>query len=222
MKKRAAIYARVSTKGQTTDNQMIALREVARRAGWSIVTEYVDDGISGAKGRDQRPQFCALLKAITRREVDIVMSWSVDRLGRSLQHLLSFLGELNGSGADLYLHQQGVDTTTPAGKALFQMMGVFAEFERSMIQERVKSGIERAQVEEQDPQSLKRRRRAGKLAHGRPSLLNEKLIETIHASRKNGASLRAIAKSEGVSLGTVQNALKNLGQITKSSRTRSS
>jgi DNA invertase Pin-like site-specific DNA recombinase len=129
MPKRAAIYARVSTKAQKTDNQMNALRETASRAGWEIVAEFVDEGISGAKGRDQRPQFDALSKAVTRREVDVVMSWSVDRLGRSLQHLLSFLTELNASSADLYLHQQGVDTTTPAGKALFQMMGVFAEFE---------------------------------------------------------------------------------------------
>lgn len=207
MTKRAAIYARVSTKEQTTENQMIALREVASRAGWDIVAEFLDEGISGAKGRDQRPQFDALSKAITRREVDIVLSWSVDRLGRSLQHLVGFLGELNGSGVDLYLHQQGVDTTTPAGKALFQMMGVFAEFERSMIQTRVQSGIERARQEEQTSQGLKRRRRAGKQAHGRPSVLSEKLVTTIRILRENGSSLRAIAKSEGVSLGTVQNAL---------------
>lgn len=208
MKRRAAIYARVSTKGQTTENQMIALREVANRAGWEIVAEYIDEGISGAKGREQRPQFDALSKAIIRREVDIVLSWSVDRLGRSLQHLLSFLTELNASGADLYLHQQGVDTTTPAGKALFQMMGVFAEFERSMIKERVQSGIERARLEETDPQGLKRRRRAGKQAHGRPSKLNGPLIDTIKQSRQNGMSYRAIAEHVGISLGTVQNALK--------------
>ena len=207
MTKRTVIYARVSTKEQTTENQMIALREVAQRAGWKVVAEYVDQGISGAKGRDQRPQFDALSKSITRREVDIVMSWSVDRLGRSLQHLLSFLTELNASGADLYLHQQGVDTTTPAGKALFQMMGVFAEFERSMIKERVQSGIDRARREEADPQGVKRRRRAGKKAHGRPVVLSGKLLDEIRKSRNEGLSYRKIAGKTGVSLGTVQNAL---------------
>ncbi len=208
MTKRAAIYARVSTKAQTTDNQMNALRETASRAGWMIVAEFVDEGISGAKGREQRPQFDALSKAVTRREVDVVMSWSVDRLGRSLQHLLSFLNELNASGADLYLHQQGVDTTTPAGKALFQMMGVFAEFERSMIRERVQSGIERARQQEQSSDGIKRRRRQGKQAHGRPSILNPQLIDRIREARVSGASYRLLAEQFGVSLGTVQNALR--------------
>lgn len=212
MTKRAAIYARVSTKEQTTENQLIVLREVAERAGWEIIGEFIDEGVSGSKGRDQRPQFDALSRSITRREVDIVLSWSVDRLGRSLQHLLSFLTDLNASGADLYLHQQGVDTTTPAGKALFQMMGVFAEFEKSMITDRVRSGIERARQEEQTSLGLKRRRRAGKKAHGRPAVLNDALISSIRTLRNNGASLRAIAKSEGVSLGTVQNAISKINK----------
>lgn len=208
MSTKAAIYARVSTKGQTTENQLRELREVAVRTGWQVTHEFIDEGISGAKGRDQRPQFDELNKAIVRREVDVVMSWSVDRLGRSLQHLVYFLGELKGSSVDLYLHQQGVDTTTPAGKALFQMMGVFAEFERSMIQDRVRSGIERAKKEEQTKQGLKRRRRQGKLAHGRPSKLNDKLVGRISEARAAGVSYRKIAEQVGVSLGTVQNALK--------------
>ena len=161
MTKRAAIYGRVSTKDQTTDNQMRELREIAERAGWEVVDEFVDHGVSGAKGRDKRPQFDALCKAVVRREVDVVMSWSVDRLGRSLQHLVAFLADLEGAGVDLFLSQQGVDTTTPGGKALFQMMGVFAEFERSMIKERVQSGIERARQEEAHPQGVKRRKRMG-------------------------------------------------------------
>ncbi len=206
--KRVAIYARVSTKDQTTDNQMVELREIAGRAGWVIIAEYIDHGISGAKGRDQRPQFDALCKSVVRREVDIVMSWSVDRLGRSLQHLISFLADLEDVKCDLFLRQQGIDTTTNGGKALFQMMGVFAEFERSMIRERVQSGIERAQQEEQNPQGLKRRRHQGKLAHGRPSVTNDKLKSEIHQARDDGSSLRAIAKQFGISLGTVQNVLK--------------
>ena len=145
---RAAIYARVSTlNGQTPENQLIELRRVAESSGWKLTAEYVDEGISGSKGRNDRPEYDALCKAAVRREFDVVMAWSVDRLGRSLQNLVGFLGELHAAGVDLYLHQQGIDTTTPAGKALFQMMGVFAEFERAMISERVNAGLARAKAE---------------------------------------------------------------------------
>ena len=144
---RAALYLRVSTDQQTTGNQYQELWAAAARAGWSIVEVFEDNGISGAKGRDQRPAFDRLHRAMTRREIDVVMVWSVDRLGRSLQDLVAFLAELRAVGCDLYLHQQGVDTTTPAGRALFQMLGVFAEFERAIIQERVRAGIARARAE---------------------------------------------------------------------------
>ncbi len=148
--KRVAIYARVSTNGQSVINQLRELRQVAKRQRWKVVGEFIDRGVSGAKGRAQRPQFDKLCQAATRREIDLIMSWSVDRLGRSLQHLVTFLGEIHAKGVDLYLHQQGVDTSTPAGKALFQMCGVFAEFERSMIQERVKAGLARARAQGQE------------------------------------------------------------------------
>ena len=134
---RAGIYAGVSTGSQTTENQLRELRHVAERHGWTVVAEFLDNGISGAKGRDRRPGLDKLLQAVARREIDMVMAWSVDRLARSLQHLVEFLGELHGN-----LHQQGSDTSTPGGKALFQMMRVFAEFERAMIRERVRSGLE--------------------------------------------------------------------------------
>lgn len=147
--KRAAIYARVSTDGQTTDNQLRELRMVAERNCWQIVQEFVDHGISGAKGREQRPAFNALWKGAIRREFDVVMVWAVDRLGRSLPHLVNFLSEIHAKKVDLFIYQQGVDTTTPAGKALFGMMGVFAEFERAMIQERVKAGIKRVRAKGQ-------------------------------------------------------------------------
>src|SRR5262245_2393115 len=137
--KRAAIYARVSTDGQTVDNQLHELRMVVERNGWQIVQEFIDQGISGAKGREHRPAFDALWKGAIRREFDVVMVWAVDRLGRSLSHLVTFLSEIHAKKVDLFIYQQGIDTTTPAGKALFGMMGVFAEFERSMIQERVKA-----------------------------------------------------------------------------------
>jgi DNA invertase Pin-like site-specific DNA recombinase len=145
--KRAVLYLRVSTIEQTTANQERELREVASRMGCEIVHVYKDHGISGAKGRDKRPAFDRMCRDATKRQFDMVMAWSVDRLGRSLQDLVGFLSELHALRIDLFLHQQGLDTTTPAGKALFQMMGVFAEFERSMIQERVRAGLARAKSE---------------------------------------------------------------------------
>jgi DNA invertase Pin-like site-specific DNA recombinase len=133
MTKRIALYTRVSTDQQTTENQRRELIAVAERNGWQIVAEFCDEGISGSKGRDQRPGFDALMKAIARREIDIVASWAVDRLGRSLQDLVGFLNEINAKGVDLYLHQQALDTSTPSGRAMFGMLSVFADFEREMI-----------------------------------------------------------------------------------------
>lgn len=186
--RRVALYLRVSTGSQTVENQELELTAAGQRHGWSIAAIFKDEGISGAKGRDKRPAFDKLCKAITRREFDLVAAWSVDRLGRSLQDLVSFLGELQGSRVDLYLHQQGLDTTTPAGKALFQMMGVFSEFERAMIVERTKAGMARAKAQ-------------GK-AIGRPQL-NKKLQEQIATLLSNGASKYRIAKELGIDRHTV-------------------
>src|SRR5439155_9685918 len=144
--KKVALYARVSTDGQSTENQLRELRATIARHGWSIVAEYVDRGVSGAKGRKDRPRFDALLNAVARKEFDMIAAWSVDRLGRSLQDLVGFLGDLQSKKVDLYLHQQALDTSTPSGKAMFGMLGVFAEFERSIIQERVKAGLARARA----------------------------------------------------------------------------
>ena len=139
-----AIYLRVSTDTQTTDNQRIALHAAAVARGWNVVRIYEDHGISGAKGRDQRPGLDALLKDAAKGDFRLVAAWSVDRLGRSLQDLVGFLNELQALGVDLFLHQQGLDTTTPSGRAFYGMLGVFAEFERSLIQQRIKAGLERA------------------------------------------------------------------------------
>lgn len=195
MTKRVAIYSRVSTDGQTTDNQTRELQAVAERNGWTVVAEFIDHGVSGANGRDKRPQFDQLIKGAVRRDYDVIMAWSVDRLGRSLQDLVGFLGEIHAKGVDLYLHQQGVDTTTPAGKALFQMLGVFAEFERSMIQERVKAGLSRAKAQ-------------GKKL-GRPKTATE-VEQRILAARAEGLSYHRIAKQECVGVSVVQRVLKEV------------
>ncbi len=138
---KAAIYSRVSTDKQTTDNQTQELLAVAERNGWTVEAVY-SDVISGAK--EKRPELETLMTSVIRREVDVVLIWDISRLGRSLQHLLKLLEEFHAKGVDVYFHQQGIDTTTPAGKLMFQMCGAFAEFERGMIQERVKAGLARA------------------------------------------------------------------------------
>ena len=191
---RAALYARVSTtNGQDAANQLLALREVAARQGWQVVAEQVDDGISGAKGREKRSALDALLRQVTRREVDLVAAWSVDRLGRSLQDLVAFLEELRTSGVDLYLHQQGLDTRTPAGRAMFGMLGVFAEFERALIVERVKAGMARAAAHGT---------KSGKPV-GRPRIVTERKRAAIAASLAAGLGVRATARLHGVGTGRV-------------------
>jgi len=139
--KRAALYVRVSTDSQTVENQIRELTQVAERRGWQVVEVYRDAGISSAKGRDQRPGLDAMLKEASRGKFDIVMAWAIDRLGRSLIDLLRTIQDLEVVGVDLYLDQQHLDTTTPTGKLLFQVTGTFAEFERSMIRQRVNAGI---------------------------------------------------------------------------------
>jgi DNA invertase Pin-like site-specific DNA recombinase len=186
----AAIYVRVSTGSQTVENQLRELRRVAERHGWEIVAEFSDKGISGAKGRDKRAGLDKLLQAVARREVDMVLAWSVDRLGRSLQDLLSFLAELHAKGVDLYLHQQGLDTSTPAGKALFQMMGVFAEFERAIIRERVRSGLERARAQ-------------GKVL-GRRRNDDPKRLNAVRRLRKKGVGIGKIARTLRIGASYVQ------------------
>jgi DNA invertase Pin-like site-specific DNA recombinase len=145
-RKRVGIYLRVSTSKQDTENQLRELSAVGERSEWEIWKVYEDAGISGAKGRDKRPGLDAMLKAVNAREIDMVATWSVDRLGRSLTDLLGILQGLHDKGVGLYLHQQGLDTSTTAGKAMFQMLGVFAEFERGIIRERVNAGLARARA----------------------------------------------------------------------------
>lgn len=188
--KRVAFYVRVSTAdGQTTENQTRVLHEVAARSGWNVTAIFSDDGVSGAKGRDRRPGLDALLKAVIRCEVDLVAAWSVDRLGRSLPDLINLLGELQGRGVDLFLHQQALDTSTPGGRMMFQMLGVFAEFERSLIRSRVMAGLERT--------------KAKGTRLGRPPTEPEK-VEVIRTLLAAGTGIRATARRTGVGASTVQ------------------
>jgi DNA invertase Pin-like site-specific DNA recombinase len=184
MIKRVALYLRVSTDSQTVENQRLELQAVADRLGWNVVTTLADQGISGSKGRDQRPGFNTLMTMVTRREIDMVACWSVDRLGRSLQHLIGFLGEINAKGVDLYLHVQGLDTSTPSGRAMFAMLSVFAEFERSILRDRIMSGLARSTKKS-----------------GRPSID----AHTEHRARKlldQGTSINATAKMLGIGVAT--------------------
>ncbi len=196
MVQRVAIYTRVSTNDQTTENQFLELKSIAERQGWEIVGHYEDQGISGAKGRDKRPEFDRMWKDATRRKFDLIMSWSVDRLGRSLQQLVTFLDEVHSLGLNLYLHQQGLDTTTPSGKAMYQMCGVFAEFERAMIQERVKAGLNRA--------------KAKGTRLGRPKV-SSKVETAIRQLRTENKGIRKIARELGIGVSTVQRIVHEQG-----------
>lgn len=186
--RKVALYARVSTDGQDTENQLAELRRVAEESGWVVVGEYVDHGISGAKGRDQRPQFDAMLKDVVRRKVNMVAAWSVDRLGRSMQDLGGFLSEIHNAGCDLYLYQQAVDTTSPGGRMIFQAFGMFAEFERAMIQNRVNAGLDRA--------------RANGRQLGRPPVSDDTKTQ-IRELRAKGWGKKKVARELGCGVGTV-------------------
>jgi DNA invertase Pin-like site-specific DNA recombinase len=188
MTKRAAIYLRVSTDAQTVENQRRELRQIAERRGWEIVAEYHDAGISGAKGRDKRPGLDQMLKDAQRRSFDVVMAWAIDRLGRSLIDLLGSIQTLEACGVDLFLEQQSLDTTTPAGKLMFQVCGAFAEFERSMIRQRVKLGLKRAVAQ-------------GKRL-GRPQIDGE-IARKAERQLRKGYGLNKVAKTLGIGVGTV-------------------
>lgn len=194
MMNRCALYTRCSTSDQTTFNQLRELKEIATRKGLTVVAEFEDASISGAKGRDQRKGFDGLIKGAVRKDFDIILVWSVDRLGRSLQDLVSFLDEIHSVGCDLYIHQSGIDTTTPSGKMMFQMCGVFAEFERGMIRSRVKAGQDRAKSQ-------------GKHI-GRPTNLNDGLTHSIRYMRDQGVGIRKIATDLKVGVCTVYKVLE--------------
>ena len=189
MQKKAAIYVRVSTDKQTLENQLRELKHIAERRGWQVVQEYRDTGISGAKGRDSRPGLDQMLKDASKRRFDVVMAWAIDRLGRSLIDLLGTIQTLEACGVDLYLDQQSIDTTTPAGKLMFQVTGAFAEFERSMIRQRVLAGLKGAAEKGNYP--------------GRPKI-SEAVEKRIQTQLRAGKGILKVAREIGVGTGTVQ------------------
>jgi len=195
-KRRVALYARVSTSTQTVENQLAELREIAHRQGWSIVAELSDEGISGSKGRDKRPAFDQLLKRATRREFDLIMVWAIDRLGRSIQHLVGFMNELQSLRVDLYVHQQAIDTTTPSGRMVFGIFSALGEYERELIRERILAGQKRA--------------RSQGIKIGRPSKLNDAVKTSVRLLRGNGMGIKQIAKTLEIGVGSVYAALDSV------------
>ena len=194
MNRRAVIYSRVSTlNGQTVDNQLKVLREVAEKKGLEIVKEISDEGISGAKGRDERKGFDDLIKGAVKNEFDIILVWDVSRLGRSLKHLVSFLEDVQSAKCDLYIHQSGIDTSTASGKMMFGMLSVFSEFERSLIRERVIAGQQRAKAE-------------GKHI-GRKTNLTDGVRTAVYQLRQNNVPIKRIAKDLQIGVGTVYKVL---------------
>ena len=189
--KRAALYLRVSKQEQTIENQRIELERVAKAKGWKVIATFKDEGVSGAFGREVRAQYDLMLKQGVQAKFDVVLAWDVSRLSRSLVDLVTTLDELHACGIDLYLHQQAIDTTTPAGKAMFQMCGVFAEFERGILSERVKAGLNRAKEE-------------GKTL-GRPVKFAN--IKKIVEDRGRGKTIRQIANEQRLSVGKVHKLL---------------
>ena len=189
MTKRIAIYARVSTDKQTVDNQLIELRGLCERLGYTIVQEYTDNGISGSKSRSDRPALDQLLKDATRRKFDMVMCWSIDRLGRSLQNLVEILNELQALGIDLYFQQQGMDTSTPSGRMIFSVFGAIGEFERNLIRDRVLAGQQRA--------------KANGVKMGRPSKMNDGMKSAVKLLREKGMGIKQIARELQIGVGTV-------------------
>lgn len=191
--KRVAFYLRVSTGGQTVENQRQDLERVAAQRGWDLVDTYIDQGISGAKGRDKRPALDRLCKDATRGRFDIVAAWAIDRLGRSLSHLSSLLEELQQIGVGVYMHQQAIDSSTPAGKAMLHMCGVFAEFERGLLVERINAGLARAKAQ-------------GKKL-GRPTSTTSRTESRIRTMHAKGVGKLKIARELGVGTSTVQRVL---------------
>jgi len=187
---RVGLYARVSTlNGQSPEMQLGELREYALRRGWKIFREYVDVGISGSK--ESRPKLNELVSDAHQRKIDAVVVWKVDRFGRSLKHLVNALADLDSYGVAFVSLRDNLDLSTPSGRLMFQIIAAMAEFERSLIQERVRAGLRNAKLK-------------GKTL-GRPRRIVSS--DEMTRLREQGASFREIAKAVGASPGTVRTRL---------------
>ena len=200
--KRAALYVRVSTDAQTVENQISELREVAERRGWQVVEIYKDAGISGAKGREQRPGLDTMLKDASRRKFDVVMAWAIDRLGRSLIDLLRTIQDLEAVGVDLYLDQQHLDTTTPTGKLLFHVTGAFSEFERGMIRQRVNAGLTAIKTKIKRDGHFTTKAGIVRRRLGRPGAEPKQIARARHELAE-GLGIVKLARMTGLGTGTV-------------------
>jgi len=188
---RVALYARVSTKDQSTESQLLALRRYVSERGWNIFKEYVDEGISGTK--DSRPALNELMNDAKKRRFDVVLVWRFDRFARSTKHLILALEEFKNLGVDFVSYQENIDTSSPLGSAIFTIISAVAQLERDIIAERVKAGLRKA-VEN-----------GKKLGRPRTSVdPNE-----IYRLRSQGLSHRAIASQLGISHSTVGQLLRN-------------
>jgi putative DNA-invertase from lambdoid prophage Rac len=194
---KAAIYARVSTldKGQDTEVQLRDLRSYAQARGWIVASEYVDKGQSGAK--DRRPELDRLMKDVRKRKVDLILCWRLDRLGRSLKHLILTLDELQSVGVGFVSYNENLDLTTSTGRLMFQLLGAFAEFERNLIKERVKAGLANAKA------------KGAKLGRPSPEFDEDELIRL----RKSGVTIRGIAERLNLRKSFVHKTLSNRREI---------
>src|SRR5262245_14371430 len=208
--KRAALYVRVSTDHQSVENEIRELRQVAERRGWQVVETYQDAGISGSKGRGQRPGLDAMLNDASRRKFDVVMAWAIDRLGRSLIDLLGTIDHLQEVGVDLYLDQQNIDTTTPHGKLLFQITGAFSEFERSMIRQRVRAGLNVIKDKLARDGKFESKRGIVRTKLGRPGAEPDK-IERARRELAKGIGIGKVAREVGLGVGTVHRLKREIG-----------
>lgn len=188
----AAIYARVSTDRQAVDLQIHELKEYVQRRGWKVYQEYVDQGFTGSDTK--RPAFKQMMQDARKKRFDVLLVWKLDRLSRSVKDLVNTIGELEALQIDFISYDNNLDTSTPQGKLLFHVMGAMAEFEREIIRERVKAGLENA-------------KRKGR-ALGRPSL-DQYIVEEILVLRQQGSSYRAIGKELGISEAAARKAVKN-------------
>jgi DNA invertase Pin-like site-specific DNA recombinase len=191
---RVAIYARVSTTEQTADLQLDEFRDYAQRRGWPIVAEFIDEGVSGIK--DSRPALDRMMKAARMREFDCLVVWKLDRLGRSLRHLVNTIADLESLGISFVSLKDSIDLSTPSGRLLFGVVAAMAQFERDIIRERVVSGLAAA----------KRRGRVG----GRRAKVTDLTLREIRHLRGQGFSLAAIGQRLALNKATVSRALRGV------------